>query len=108
MAKARAAKLKLDMMSVVVLLVMSVFGGIVGYYLGQSSGSANALFLREAGTIMQEKGAFMKSTGQMMEEKGTRYRDAQLTEQGKTMMQDGSTMMGKGESMMGSMMQKGY
>jgi len=30
----KATKIKIDMMSVTVLLVMAIFGGIVGYYLG--------------------------------------------------------------------------
>jgi hypothetical protein len=41
----KTSKLKLDMMSVTVLLVMVVFGGIVGYYLGQGSALANTVTL---------------------------------------------------------------
>jgi len=36
----KATKLKIDMMSVTVLLVMAIFGGIVGYYLGQGSAAS--------------------------------------------------------------------
>jgi hypothetical protein len=36
MAK-KTTKFKLDMMSVTVLLVMTIFGGIVGYFLGQGA-----------------------------------------------------------------------
>jgi len=39
MAK-RTTKLKLDMMSVTVLLVMAIFGGIIGFYLGQGAAAS--------------------------------------------------------------------
>jgi hypothetical protein len=39
MAK-KTTKIKLDMMSVTVLLVMTIFGGIVGFYLGQGASAA--------------------------------------------------------------------
>jgi hypothetical protein len=40
MAKKNVTKLKLDMMSVTVLLVMAIFGGIIGYLLGQGAAAA--------------------------------------------------------------------
>jgi hypothetical protein len=41
----KTSKLKLDMMSVTVLLVMVIFGGVVGYFLGQGSALANTVAL---------------------------------------------------------------
>jgi hypothetical protein len=38
--KTTATKIKLDMMSVTVLLVMTIFGGIIGYYLGQGAAAS--------------------------------------------------------------------
>jgi uncharacterized membrane protein len=40
MAKKTTTKFKLDMMSVTVLLVMTIFGGIIGYYLGQGAAAS--------------------------------------------------------------------
>lgn len=39
MAK-KTTKMKIDMMSVTILLVMAIFGGIVGYYLGLGSAAS--------------------------------------------------------------------
>ena len=39
MAK-KTTKIKIDMMSVTVLLVMAIFGGIVGFYLGQGAAAS--------------------------------------------------------------------
>lgn len=47
MAK-RATKIKVDLMSVTVLLVMSIFGGVVGYYLGLGAASSQI-----ANTLME-------------------------------------------------------
>ena len=33
-------KYKLDTMSITILLVMTIFGGIIGYVIGQSAGAA--------------------------------------------------------------------
>ena len=38
--KTPATKIKIDMMSVTILLVMAIFGGIVGYYLGQGAAAS--------------------------------------------------------------------
>ncbi len=45
MAKGKTTKVKLDMMSVTVLLVMVIFGGIIGYYLGQGSAVVRVMSL---------------------------------------------------------------
>ena len=37
MAKAKT-KINLDIMSITVLLVMSLFGGLIGFYIGQAAG----------------------------------------------------------------------
>ncbi|OGG12031.1 hypothetical protein A2Z00_03290 [Candidatus Gottesmanbacteria bacterium RBG_13_45_10] len=104
MAKARfGSKMKLDMMSVTVLLVMSVFGGLVGYQLGKATSAAQSLSLREAATMMKEKGAEMKEVGTMMGQKGRLYQDYDLTQKAGMMAQDGSSMMDKGTSMVGMM-----
>ena len=31
-------KMKLDVMSITVLLVMAIFGGLIGFYVGQAAG----------------------------------------------------------------------
>jgi uncharacterized membrane protein YsdA (DUF1294 family) len=35
---AKKTKLKLDVMSITVLLVMAIFGGLIGFYVGQAAG----------------------------------------------------------------------
>jgi hypothetical protein len=45
MAK-KTMKLKLDTMSVTILLVMSIFGGIIGFYLGKGASSAQSVSLQ--------------------------------------------------------------
>lgn len=35
---AKAKKIRLDVMSITVLLVIAIFGGILGYYIGQTFG----------------------------------------------------------------------
>ena len=37
MAKPKT-KIKLDVMSITVLLVMAIFGGLIGFYVGQAAG----------------------------------------------------------------------
>lgn len=34
---------KLDIMSITVLLVMAIFGGLIGFYIGQSAGASQVL-----------------------------------------------------------------
>lgn len=41
MAKKKFAY-KLDTMSITVLLVMAIFGGLIGFYIGQSVGASQA------------------------------------------------------------------
>lgn len=88
MAKGKG-KLKLDTMSVTVLLVMSLFGGVVGYYLGRGSTTAQAVVMREAATMMKEVGA-------MMDERGKQLRDNDMMEKGRMMIDKGTVMMGMG------------
>ena len=40
---AKKAAYKLDMMSITVLLVMAIFGGLIGFYIGLSAG-ANQMY----------------------------------------------------------------
>ena len=35
---AKKTKMKLDAMSITVLLVMAIFGGLIGFYVGQAAG----------------------------------------------------------------------
>ena len=46
-------KQKLDVMSITVLLVMTIFGGLVGYYVGLSVGSNQMLQTMQATQMMQ-------------------------------------------------------
>lgn len=101
---ARPARRKLDTMSITVLLVMSIFGGVVGYYIGQSAANSKAVLLQEAAVMMKEKGAAMKDAGELMETRGTRNGDMELKDKGMMMTQNGSEMMMKGEGMMGGTM----
>ena len=100
MAK-RTAKLKLDMMSVTVLLVMSVFGGVVGYYLGIGATAAQSVSLREAATLMKDKGVLMEDVGKLMDEQGKRNGNKEMIDKAKQVLEAGSVMMSKGTSMMG-------
>jgi uncharacterized membrane protein YsdA (DUF1294 family) len=36
-------KMRLDVMSITVLLVMAIFGGLIGFYVGQSAGASQVL-----------------------------------------------------------------
>lgn len=103
---AKTKTMKLDMMSVTVLLVMSVFGGIVGYFLGIGASSAQTVSLREAATMMNEKGILMQEAGKYMDEKGKRSGDREMLEKSKQMMESGSVMSGKATSLTGMM--QGY
>ena len=103
MAKAKTAKMKLDTMSVTVLLVMSIFGGVVGYFLGKGATAAQVVSLHEAATMMKEKGVMMEDAGKLMDERGKRMGDREMMDKGKAMMESGSMMSGKGVGMMGMM-----
>ena len=35
--------MKLDVMSITILLVMAIFGGLIGYYIGQAAGINQAI-----------------------------------------------------------------
>ncbi len=95
MAKARNTR-KLDTMSITVLLVMAIFGGIVGYYIGRASLTNQLAPFRESVTMMD-------SLGKMMEQRGTRYGDRELRDGGRIMMEKGGMMNSAMETMM-----KGY
>jgi hypothetical protein len=99
MAK-KTAKLKLDMMSVTVLLVMSVFGGVIGYYLGIGATAAQTVSLRDAATFMKDKGALMEDVGKLMDEQGKRVGNIEMTDKAKQVLEAGSVMISKGTSMM--------
>lgn len=40
---AKKTKMKLDVMSITVLLVMAIFGGLIGFYMGQAAGINQAI-----------------------------------------------------------------
>ncbi|OGG30520.1 hypothetical protein A3A63_04415 [Candidatus Gottesmanbacteria bacterium RIFCSPLOWO2_01_FULL_46_9] len=87
-------------MSVTILLVMSIFGGLVGFYLGKGAATPQAISLREAAALMKEKGMMMEDTGKLMVR---RTGDREMMEKGKLMMESGSVLSGKGTTMMGMM-----
>jgi hypothetical protein len=90
-----------DTMSVTVLLVMAIFGGLVGFYLGKGASSPQAVSLKEAAVMMKEKGMMMEDAGRIMEERGGKFNDKELMEKGRMMMEGGSVISGKGAGMMG-------
>lgn len=100
MPKQKAVKYKLDVMSITVLLVMAIFGGLVGFYIGQSTATNQTLMLKEVAGMMQQEGMKLDSTGKMMVERGMRYGDKDLKDWGKMMSDDGVMMQGKGSTMM--------
>ena len=99
--KARTTKAAFDTMSVTVLLVMAVFGGVVGFYLGKGATSPQAVSLREAANFMKDKGMMMQDAGKIMSDKGKTMNDRELMDKGQSMMESGSMMSGKGDSMLG-------
>jgi len=101
MAKGRSVKLKLDKMSVTVLLVMSVFGGVIGFYLGLGASAAQTVSFREAATLMKDKGALMEDVGKLLDEQGKRTGSREMIDKAKQALEAGSVMMSKGTSMMG-------
>lgn len=54
MAK-RKVSYKLDMMSITVLLVMAIFGGLIGFYIGQAAGANQMLTTVQNATMMRAK-----------------------------------------------------
>jgi hypothetical protein len=36
-------KMRIDVMSITILLVMTIFGGLIGFYIGQSAGANQVL-----------------------------------------------------------------
>ena len=46
---------KLDMMSITVLLVMAIFGGLIGFYIGQTAGASQVLNTVQTVPMMQAK-----------------------------------------------------
>lgn len=94
-------KTAFDTMSVTVLLVMAIFGGLVGYYLGKGAASPQMVSLKEASVMMKEKGMMMEDAGRIMEERGKKYNDKELMDKGKMLMEGGSVISGKGVGMMG-------
>ena len=47
------AKYKLDIMSITILLVMAIFGGVIGYYIGMSAGANQMLDSLQTTQMMQ-------------------------------------------------------
>ncbi len=99
MAKTNQAS-KFDLMNVTILLVLSLFGGVVGFYVGRAT--ATPAYMREAKTL-REKGALLQSMGKMMQDRGTKYQDSAMNRSGKMMLDEGSRMMGAGSDVMGLM-----
>ncbi len=93
---AKGNKHTLDTMSITVLLIMAVFGGIIGFYVGKSSVISQLSGFRDVTTMMD-------TMGKMMEQRGTRYGDRELKDSGKLMMEKGAMVT---TSM--DMMMKGY
>ena len=91
--------LKLDMMSVTVLLVMSIFGGIIGYYLGIGASAAQATAVHEAAILMRDKGTMMNEIGKLVETRAIRLGDKELINGAKSLMEGGSMLMGKATGM---------
>ena len=46
---------KLDTMSITILLVMAIFGGLIGYYIGQAAGANQMLNTVQTYPMMQAK-----------------------------------------------------
>lgn len=46
---------KLDMMSITVLLVMTIFGGLIGFYIGESAGASQMLRSIQTAQMLQAK-----------------------------------------------------
>lgn len=86
MPKAKTVKYKLDMMSITVLLVMAIFGGLVGYYIGRASLATFVTGARDTSNMMQ-------TVGQMMEQRGKKYNDKDLRDTGTMMMEKANTML---------------
>ena len=55
MAKKTKVKHQLDTMSITVLLVMTIFGGLIGYFIGQSSGANQVLQVQQNTPMVQTK-----------------------------------------------------
>jgi hypothetical protein len=100
MAK-KTMKLKLDTMSVTILLVMSIFGGIIGFYLGKGASSAQSVSLREAAVLMKDKGALLEDVGKLMDEQGKRTGNYEMIQKAKQVLESSSILIGKATSMMG-------
>ncbi len=83
-------------MSITVLLIMAVFGGIVGFYIGKSSVITQLTGFRDATTMMD-------TMGKLMEQRGTRYGDRELKDSGIMMTERGGMMTSTMDVMM-----KGY
>jgi hypothetical protein len=101
MAKSRSVKLKIDKMSVTVLLVMSIFGGIIGYYIGVGANTAQAVSLKEAAVLMKDKGALLEEAGKLLDEQGKRSGSQEMIKIAKDALESGAVLMGKATSMSG-------
>lgn len=55
MPRSTRTKYKLDAMSITVLLVMAIFGGLIGYYIGMSAGANQMLQSLETTQMMRAK-----------------------------------------------------
>ncbi len=52
-ARSSKSKYRLDVMSIIILLVMTIFGGLIGYSIGVSSGSNQILESLQTTQMMQ-------------------------------------------------------
>jgi hypothetical protein len=101
MAKGKIFGIKADKMRVTILLVMSIFGGIIGFYLGRGASAAQIVSLREAAILMKDKGALLEDAGKLLDAQGKRTGDREMIEIAKDALESGSILIDKGTSMMG-------
>lgn len=97
----KSTKIRLDTMSVTVLLVMSIFGGIIGFYLGRGAMTAQTVTLKEAAVLMKDNGSLMTEAGKLMDANGKRTGNTEMTTMAKSLLDGGTVLMGKANSLTG-------
>ena len=80
---------------------MSVFGGVIGYYLGIGANAAQSVSLREAAVLMKDKGALLEDVGKLLDEQGKRSGSREMIQMAKQALESGAVLMGKATSMTG-------
>lgn len=93
-----------DASHLVVILVVGLFFGFLGYQLGISNASpAMMVSTTESIKELKDNGATMRQMGAMMKQKGEKYRDSEMSINGEAMEARGVLMMDKGTEMMGKL-----